>query len=82
MKNEKCSGCGTRTQAAGLFCRSCKSKRHHARKDIEEGKFIIDIAGGSWWVWTNKGETVVVGKDTKEQAFHCLVHGDPERGLS
>jgi len=76
----RCEGCGERTRASGCFCRSCQSKRHHARKDVEAGKYLIDLAGGSWWVWTDKGEVVVIGKSTKQQAFNCLAHGDPDMG--
>ena len=27
-----------------------------------------------------KGEVVVIGKSTKQQAFNCLAHGDPDMG--
>jgi len=47
---------------------------------VEAGKYLIDLAGGSWWVWTDKGEVVVIGKSTKQQAFNCLAHGDPDMG--
>jgi hypothetical protein len=78
MKTTRCAGCGERTTASGLYCRTCQSKRHHARKDVKAGRFIVDQAGGAWWVWTAKGEVVVIGKDTMEAAFDGLAHGDPD----
>jgi len=75
--SKRCEGCGERTKASGAYCRTCTSKRFHARQDLKSGKFIIDLAGGSWWAWTDKGEVLVIGKKTKEEAFNCLVHGDP-----
>jgi hypothetical protein len=75
--SKRCGGCGERTTASGPYCRTCQSKRFHARQDIKAGKYILDQVGGAWWVWTDKGEVVVIGRETKELAFHCLAHGDP-----
>jgi hypothetical protein len=68
--------CGERTRACGAHCRSCQSARHQTFKRIEAEGLIVDEAGGSWWVWTAKGEVLVIGKDTKNDAIDALASGD------
>lgn len=65
-------GCGNRTTASSGICQGCKSKRHHARKRIEREGLLLDTAGGSWWVWDAKGLVLVIGRDTKREAFDAL----------
>jgi hypothetical protein len=77
-QTNRCEGCNVSTTASGRYCRTCKSQRFHARKALASGQYFIDTAGGYWWVFTKLGDVAVSGKDTKEQAFHCFAHGDPE----
>ena len=73
---KRCAACGQKTSASGSFCRTCRSKRFHARKRIEREGLIVDQAGGSWWVWDRKGEVLVMGKPTKDEAINALALGD------
>lgn len=72
----KCQWCGHRTRASGGRCQSCKSKLFHASKRVEKEGLIVDQAGGGWWVWDAKGEVLVIGKDTKSEAYKALALGD------
>jgi len=67
----KCEGCGGKTTCAH-YCQRCKSKRFHARKRIDAEGLILDEAGGAWWVWDAKGTVLVIGKNTKQEAFNAL----------
>lgn len=73
---KRCEGCRGRTTASGAFCRSCKSARFHALKRIEAEKLLVDTAGGAWWVWSAKGEVLVIGKPTKGAAILALALGE------
>jgi hypothetical protein len=74
MKTTKCeAGCGARTTAAGGICRTCQSKRFHARKDIETGRVNVEEVGGGWWIFSKTG---VVGKDTKDAAIRAYINGE------
>lgn len=73
-----CSGCSERTTASSGVCRTCQSKLFHARKAVDEGKVLLDQAGGAWWVWDRKGNVLVVGKDSKQAAIRALAFGDPD----
>lgn len=68
----KCEGCGNRTTAMGL-CRTCKSQNHHATKRIEAEGLLLDTAGGAWWIWSPRGEVLVIGRATRLQAKLALV---------
>jgi len=72
----RCVGCGIKKRASGSYCQKCKSAVHHAIRRIEDESLIVDTAGGAWWVWTAKGEVLVVGKDTKPDAIYDLAMGD------
>lgn len=72
----RCEGCGNRTTASGVYCRSCQSKVHHAYKRIEREELLVDVAGGSWWVWTKSGGVLVIGKETKQKAVYALATGE------
>lgn len=72
----RCEWCGSRTMGCTGLCRTCKSKRHHAYARIERERLLVDEAGGSWWVWTARGEVVVVGRDTRAAAIRALATGD------
>lgn len=75
--SHRCEGCGNRTEAHYL-CRSCKSALHHASKRIDAEGLLVDQAGGSWWVWSAKGEVLVIGKSTKLAAILALHKGEDE----
>lgn len=74
--SKRCDCCGDRTTASGDFCRSCQKARRDARKRIEAEGLIVDLAGGSWWVWSAKGEVLVIGKPSKSAAINALAIGD------
>jgi hypothetical protein len=72
----KCLWCGHRTQASAGRCQSCKSKRFHALQRIKDEKLLLDQAGGGWWIWDAKGDVLVTGQPTREQAIFALAHGE------
>lgn len=78
MGSRKCEGCGNRTTASGDLCRTCQRKLREARSRIEIEDLIVDTAGGSWWVWTPKGEVLVIGKPTQAAAVRALAFGDSD----
>lgn len=57
-------------------CRTCKSSLHHAHKRIKAEGLLVDTAGGSWWVWTPKGEVLVIGRNTYFLAVLALGRGE------
>lgn len=71
----KCDGCGNRTSAMGL-CRTCKSAFFHAQKRIQNEGLLVDKAGGAWWVWSPKGEVLVIGQPDKYSAILALALGE------
>ena len=75
MAKNKCKWCGARTRRLDL-CQGCKSKNHHAHKRVAKEGLLVDLAGGSWWVWTAKGDVLVIGRDTKLDAYKALAIGD------
>jgi hypothetical protein len=68
----RCDWCGARTAGYTGLCRGCKSRKHHAWKRIEREGLILDTAGGSWWVWTARGDVLVMGYETKAGAVRAL----------
>jgi hypothetical protein len=70
--SHRCEGCGGRTTAMGSFCRSCQSDIFQARKRVAKENLLVDMAGGAWWVWTEKGEVLVIGKATRQAALIAL----------
>jgi len=78
MKAIHCEGCGERTRASGRFCRFCNSQHRRTVRRIEKEGLVVDVAGGSWWVWSAKGEVLVIGKPNRSAAIHALAFGDPD----
>lgn len=39
---------------------------------------MVDQVGGAWWVWDAKGNTLVIGQDSKAKALAALDIGDEE----
>ena len=76
MKTRRCEGCGGLNRASGDFCRTCKSAVHHALVRVRQEGLLVDVAGGSWWVWSPAGEVLVLGKDTKRAAVYALAMGE------
>jgi hypothetical protein len=74
----KCKACGKRTFGSTGYCQSCKSKRHHGYKRIKEENLLLDKAGGSYWIWNQRGDVIVTGKPTAAAAVIALVEGDVE----
>ncbi len=74
----RCEGCGERTKASGPLCRTCQSTLFHAKKRVKKEGLLVDMAGGSWWVWSPKGEVLVIGKPTRADALLALMRGDVE----
>lgn len=68
----RCKWCEAETTGYTGRCRTCKSKLHHAFKRIDAEKLIIDEAGGGWWVWSAKGDVLVIGQATRELAIREL----------
>jgi hypothetical protein len=72
----KCVYCAARTISSTGLCQKCKSARHHGFKRIRNEDLIVDEAGGAWWVWTEHGEVLVVGRSTKQDAIVALGRGE------
>ena len=68
--------CGERTRASGCYCRTCRSKRFHARKDVETGNVIVDEMVGGWWIWAKNGEVLVMDKPSKDDAVRAYINGE------
>ncbi len=71
-----CKDCGARTTACSGICRTCQSKRFHARKDVETGNVIVDEMAGGWWIWSKTGEVLVMDKPSKDAAIRAYVTGE------
>ena len=71
-RSSKCKACGGRTTASGGYCQSCKSLRHHGYKRVKEENLLLDQAGGSWWIWNQRGDVLVSGKPTASEAVIAL----------
>lgn len=69
-------GCGVRTAASWGICRACKSKRFHARKDVEEGIVVVDEIAGGWWIWSKFGEVLVMDKPSRDAAVRAYINGE------
>lgn len=77
MKTTRCEGgCGARTTASGGVCRTCQSKRFHARKDVDTGAVIVDEMAGGWWIWAKNGEVLVMDKPSKDAAIRAYINGE------
>ena len=72
----KCEGCRTPTKGCTGFCRTCKFARQRGLDRIRCESLLLDTAGGSWWVWDPRGEVLVIGRNTKQQAIIALGSGD------
>lgn len=72
----KCEYCGERTMGHTGLCRTCKSANHHGHKRVKAENLIVDLAGGSWWIWDPKGRVLIIGQSIKRNAFVAL-HRDP-----
>ena len=77
--SRRCDWCGTSTRGCSGLCRTCKSADFHANRRIKDEKLIVDVAGGSWWVWDAKGTVLVIGKATKYMALKALALGDEDQ---
>lgn len=77
-RSSQCKTCGARTTSHTGFCQWCKSKRHHGYEQLKEENLVIDQAGGSWWIWDQRGDVLVAGKPTKDAAVIALGAGDVE----
>jgi hypothetical protein len=76
--SRRCEGCGERTTAAGAFCRTCQRQLGEAKAAVKKQSLLVDQAGGSWWVWSPRGEVLTIGKPTRQSALLSLVRGDDE----
>ncbi len=73
--DDQCKVCGCRKVGHTDYCRTHKfAVRAGARQVAKEG-LIIDLAGGSWWVWDARGIVLVIGQDSKPKALAILAAG-------
>lgn len=79
--SKRCEGCGERTAAAGSYCRTCQRQYGEAKTAVKKQNLIVDEAGGSWWVWSPKGDVLVIGKPTRQSALLALVRGEDEEDV-
>lgn len=86
-KSWKCQHCGQRTSAMqnadNRYCKGgpgrqgCQSKLHQARQRVAREGLLVDvIVGGGWWIWDAKGNVLVIGQTTRDNALFCLIEGD------
>lgn len=74
----KCAVCGAKKAGHTDYCRTHKfAIRRSARRVREEG-LLVEHVGGGWWVFDAKGNTLVIGRDSKAQALAALDLGDEE----
>jgi len=71
-KSWSCVGCGGRTTGCSGYCQGCKSKMHHAYARIRCERLLVDTAGGDWWVWSARGEVLVLGCASRVAAIQTL----------
>jgi len=64
----KCLDCGGRNRASGDRCRSCKAKVRRMAKEADARGWLVDQAGGGWWVWSASGDVLGMG-DRRNQAL-------------
>lgn len=67
-----CSVCGTRIQGSSGYCRTHKFAVRRAGARVRAEGLILDFVGGAWWIWDAKGETLVIGQDSKGKALAVL----------
>lgn len=79
--SRRCEGCGERTTASGAFCRTCQRQTGEAKAAVKKQSLIVDQAGGSWWVWSPRGDVLVIGKPTRQSALLALVRGEDEEDV-
>lgn len=74
----KCDVCGTRIQGCTGHCRTHKFAIRRAARRVRAESLVVEQAGGAWWVWDAKGNTLVIGQDSKVKALAALDLGDEE----
>jgi len=72
----KCEGCAARTRGSRQLCRACKSASIRGSQRVAAEGLIVDLAGGSWWIWSQTGAVLVSGKDTHPAAILALGRGE------
>ena len=74
----KCAVCGNKKAGHTDYCRTHKFAIRAAIRRVNAKGLIVDQAGGAWWVWDAKGETLVIGQDSKAKALAALALGSDE----
>lgn len=74
----KCAVCGNKKVGHTDYCRTHKFAIRAAARRVSAEGLIVDQAGGAWWVWDAKGNTLVCGESSKARALAALAAGDEE----
>ena len=75
----KCSNCGCETSGSTGRCRTCKSRLLRGARAARAEKLLVDVAGGSWWVWDAIG--VVLAGPGKDRAAVLIELGESRKLL-
>lgn len=78
MSASKCAVCGVRIRGCTGHCRAHKFAIRRASRRVREEGLLVEHVGGGWWVFDAKGNTLVIGQDSKAQALAALDLGDGE----
>lgn len=65
----RCKHCDNPTQGSTGYCRSCKFWRRRLFKHARTHGWLVDMAGGGWWVWDRIGNVLGMGNS----AFEALI---------
>lgn len=72
MNKTTCTVCGSKKAGHTDYCRTHKFAVRFAARRVAAECLIVDVAGGSWWVWDAKGEVLVIGEDSRAKALAAL----------
>lgn len=57
----KCKHCGTRKAGSTDYCRTHKHQVRRLSKLARAKGWLVDVAGGGWWVWDAIGNVLGMG---------------------
>jgi hypothetical protein len=64
----KCQECDIRISGSTGFCRTHKFQRRRLGRLARTNGWLVDMAGGGWWVWDKIGNVLGMG-DTRLSAL-------------
>lgn len=70
----KCDDCGNRHRASGRRCLACKTQVHREFRDAKKRGWVIDMAGGAWWVWDKLGNVLATHETSNVAALRLALN--------